>query len=79
MSKLKIDRVELTAFEIEIKNVEENKSGIGIIYKPGSKNKHLRFGIRIFDNEGNFGEYVPPRGRAKVIMSATEALLSHYR
>ena len=50
MSKLKIDRVELTAFEIEIKNVEENKSGIGIIYKPGSKNKHLRFGIKIFDN-----------------------------
>ena len=47
MSKLKIDRIELTTFEIEIKNVEENKSGIGIIYKPGSKNKHLRFGIRI--------------------------------
>ncbi len=77
MSKLKIDRVELTAFEIEIKNVEENKSGIGIIYKPGSKNKHLRFGIKIFDNEGNFGEYIPPRGRAKVIMSATQALSYH--
>ena len=74
MSKLKIDKVELTAFEIEIKNVEENKSGIGIVYKPGSKNKHLRFGIKIFDSEGNVGEYVPPRGRAKVIMSAAEAL-----
>ena len=76
MSKLKIDRIELTAFEIEIKNVEENKSGIGIIYKPGSKNKHLRFGIKIFDNEGNFGEYIPPRGRAKVIMSAKAFLIT---
>ncbi len=77
MSKLKIDRIEITSFEIEIENIEENESGIGISYKPGSKNYHLRFGIKIFDNEGNFGEYVPPRGRAKVIMSATEALSYH--
>ena len=68
MSKSKIIKIELTSFEIEINDIEENKSGIGINYKPGSKNKHIRFGIKVFDSDGNVGEYVPPRGRAKVIM-----------
>ena len=47
MPELKIVKIELTLFEILISNIRENKSGIGIIYSPGSKNKHFRFGIRI--------------------------------
>ncbi len=74
---IKIKKIELTLFEIELSNILEDKGGIGIKYSPGKKGKHIRFGIKIFDNLGNVGEYIPPRGRAKVIMSATEAL-SYY-
>ncbi len=77
MPELKIVKIELTLFEILISNIKENKSGIGIIYSPGSKNKHFRFGIRIFDSDGNIGEYVPPRGRAKIVIAASEALSHH--
>ena len=77
MLKSKIVKIELILFDIEIKDIEENKSGIGITYKPGCKKKHIRFGIKVFDSDGNVGEYVPPRGRAKVIMSASEALSYH--
>ena len=47
MSKSKINKIELTSFEIELIDIEENKSGIGIFYSPNSKKKHIRFGIRI--------------------------------
>ena len=77
MKNLKIQKIELTLFEIELSNILEDRGGIGIKYSPGQKGKHIRFGIKIFDNLGNVGEYIPPRGRAKVIMSATEAL-SYY-
>ncbi len=77
MSKLKIDKIELTSFEIELDHIIENKSGIGVSFSPGSKTKHLRFGIRIFDSDGSIGEYIPPRGRAKVVMAASEALSEH--
>ena len=77
MKNLKIKKIELTLFEIELSNIIEDRGGIGIKYLPGHKGKHIRFGIKIFDNLGNVGEYIPPRGRAKVIMSATEAL-SYY-
>ena len=77
MSKSKINKIELTSFEIELIDIEENKSGIGIFYSPNSKKKHIRFGIRIFDTDGHIGEYVPPRSRAKVIMAASEALSYH--
>jgi L-alanine-DL-glutamate epimerase-like enolase superfamily enzyme len=77
MNNLKIKKIELTLFEIELSNIIEDRGGIGIKYSPGQKGKHIRFGIKIFDNLGNVGEYIPPRGRAKVIMSATEAL-SYY-
>jgi len=77
MPKSKIVKIELISFDIEIKDIEENKSGIGITYKPGCQKKHIRFGIKVFDSDGNVGEYVPPRGRAKVIMSASEALSYH--
>ncbi len=77
MSKLKISKIELTLFEIELENIKENRSGIGVSFLPGYKGKHLRFAIRIYDNEGGVGEYVTPRGRAKVIMTACEALAYH--
>ena len=77
MSKLKIKKIELTLFEINLKDLKENNSGIGISFSPGSKNKHLRFGIRIYDTDGTIGEYIPPRGRAKVVMAASEALSEH--
>ena len=51
MSKSKINKIELTSFEIELIDIEENKSGIGIFYSPNSKKKHIRFGIRIFDTD----------------------------
>ena len=34
MSKSKINKIELTSFEIELNDIEENKSGIGIFYSP---------------------------------------------
>ena len=77
MKNLQINKIKCTLFEIELENVAEDKGGIGIRYSPNTINKHLRFAIQIYDNEGNVGEYVPPRGRAKVIMAASEAL-SYY-
>ena len=77
VSKSRITKIELTSFEIELTDIEENKSGIGIFYSPNTKTKHIRFGIRIFDTDGQVGEYIPPRSRAKVIMAAAEALSYH--
>ena len=42
MSNLKIVKIELTAFEIELNDIQENKSGIGIVYTPGITEKHVR-------------------------------------
>ncbi len=77
MSNAKIEKIELTLFEIILNDVEENKSGIGIVYVPGTKNNHVRLGIRIFDSDGHVGEYIAPRSRAKIIISASEALSYH--
>ena len=52
---IKIKKVELTLFEIELLNILEDRGGIGIKYSPGQKGKHIRFGIKIFDNLGNVG------------------------
>ena len=41
MSKSKINKIELTSFEIELTDIEENKSGIGIFYSPNSKKSIL--------------------------------------
>ena len=68
MKNLHINKIKFTLFEIELVNVVEDKGGIGIRYLPNTINKHLRFAIQIYDNQGNVGEYVPPRGRAKVIV-----------
>ena len=32
MSESKIDKIEITLFEITLENIKENKSGIGITY-----------------------------------------------
>ena len=79
MSKLKIDKIELISFTIELHDIAENDSGIGITYVPGVVGKHIRFGIRIYDSDGTIGEYIPPRGRAKVIMSAIVRLQKRFR
>ena len=77
MSASKIDKIEITLFEITLENIKENKSGIGIIYAPNTLSKHVRFGIKIFDSDGNIGEYIPPRSRAKIVLAASEALSYH--
>ena len=77
MSESKIDKIEITLFEITLENIKENKSGIGITYVPNTVSKHLRFGIKIFDSDGNIGEYIPPRSRAKIVLAASEGLSYH--
>ena len=69
-----ITRIELTAFEIRQPNLASDRSGIGLHYHPGPGLPQLRFVVRIFTDAGVTGEYIPPRGRAKVIMAACEAL-----
>ena len=77
METILIKKIELTLFQIKLKDIKQNKSGLGIQFSPGSYYHHLRFGIKVYDNFGNVGEYVPPRGRSKVIMYACEALAYH--
>ena len=49
-------------------------AGFGIAYSPGRADPQIRFGMRVYADNGVVGEYVPGRGRAKVIKSACEAL-----
>ena len=63
MQNLKINKIELTSFSIELKDLKENQSGIGVHFEPGYIGQHIRFGIKIYDSDGSIGEYVPPRGR----------------
>ncbi len=72
-----IKKIELILFEMELQDISSDRSGLVIKYSPGEKFQHLRFGIKVFDDDGNVGEYIPPRGRAKVIMSAVETLSWH--
>jgi len=69
-----IEKIELTLFEIELADLVTDAAGFGIAHAPGATGTHSRFAVRIFTDDGVVGEYVPPRGRAKVIMSAVEAL-----
>ncbi len=71
-----IDRIEFTAFEIEIPNMSADPAGFGVSYTPGHTGKHLRFGLRIYTDAGVVGEYVPGRSRVRPIMAASEALAS---
>ncbi len=69
-----IKRIELILFEITLENLTSDASGLGIAYAPGRVEPHIRFGLRIYTDTGVVGEYVPGRGRAKVIKAASEAL-----
>ena len=69
-----IERIEFTTFEVTIKDMTSDPAGFGIAYTPGTSTPQLRFGLRIHTDTGVVGEYVPGRSRAKVIMTASEAL-----
>ncbi len=69
-----IERIEFTVFEITVENMTTDPAGFGIAYAPGRADPQIRFGLRIHANNGAIGEYVPGRGRARVIKSACEAL-----
>ena len=69
-----ITRIELTAFEIAVPNVGTDRGGLHVRYAPGPGEPQVRFAVRILTDEGVSGEYIPPRGRAKVAMAACEAL-----
>jgi len=70
----KIERIEFTLFEITVENMTTDAAGFGIAYAPGRNDPQVRLGLRVFADTGVVGEYVPGRGRAKVIKSACEAL-----
>lgn len=69
-----IERIEFTMFEIEIENMTADASGLRTSYAPGRADPQLRFGLRIYADTGVVGEYVPGRGRARVVKSACETL-----
>lgn len=69
-----IERIELTLFEVEIPDMTADPSGFGIAYSPGKTGKQQRFAVKVFADTGVVGEYVPGRGRARVVMGAGEAL-----
>lgn len=71
-----IERIEFIAFEITIDNMTADAAGFSIKYAPGESGPQVRFGLRIHADNGVVGEYVPPRSRASVIMTACEALAS---
>ena len=69
-----IERIELTMFEITVEDMSADPSGFGISYTPGHSGPQIRFAMRIFSDTGVVGEYVPGRGRAKIISVACAAL-----
>ena len=69
-----ITKIELTSFNIVVPNVGTDRAGAGVRFAPGGGEPQLRFAVRVHTDAGVVGEYVPPRGRAKVIMRAVEFL-----
>lgn len=69
-----IERIEFMVFEIAVKNMTADASGLRIAYAPGRADPQIRFALRIYADTGVVGEYVPGRGRARVIKSACETL-----
>jgi L-alanine-DL-glutamate epimerase-like enolase superfamily enzyme len=69
-----ITKVELIAFNVTVPNTATDRAQMGISYKPGPGMPMRRFAVRVHTDTGIVGEYVPPRARAKVIMTACEAL-----
>ncbi|MEL0045934.1 MAG: mandelate racemase/muconate lactonizing protein, partial [Deltaproteobacteria bacterium] len=74
MKSPRIQAIEFTLFEVSIPNIAADPSGFGVWYEPGVGTPQKRFGVRIFTDEGVVGEYIPPRSRATVLMSAGVAL-----
>ena len=74
MKSPRVQAIEFTLFEVSIPNIAADPSGFGVWYEPGVGTPQKRFGVRIFTDEGVVGEYVPPRSRATVLMSAGVAL-----
>lgn len=70
----KIERIELTLFDVVIPDMTADPSGFGIAYTPGQSAPQLRLAVRVFGDSGVVGEYVPGRGRARVICAASAAL-----
>ena len=69
-----ITRIELTTFEIVVPNVGSDPGGFGVYYVPGDGVAQVRMAVSIHASDGTVGEYVPPRGRARLIAAACEAL-----
>ena len=74
MKSPRIQAIEFTLFEVSIPNIAADPSGFGVWYEPGVGTPQKRFGVRIFTDDGVVGEYIPPRSRATVLMSAGVAL-----
>ncbi len=70
----RITRIELVAFEIAVPDVGTDRAGLGVFYEPGPGHPQTRLAVRVHADTGVVGEYVPPRGRAKVTLAACEAL-----
>ena len=69
-----IRKIEFILFECRIKDIGSDPSGFRVWYEPGPGTPQKRLAVRVFTDEGPFGEYVPPRARATVIMAASSAL-----
>lgn len=69
-----ITKIQLTSFNIVVPNIGTDRAGAGVRFAPGDGEPQLRFAVRLHTDAGVVGEYVPPRGRAKVVMSAVEFL-----
>ena len=69
-----ITKIEVIAFTVQVENIAADPGGIGVFYQPGPGSPQVRFGLRIHSDAGVTGEYVPPRGRARVIMAHVVAL-----
>ena len=51
-----IERIELTAFEIELQDIVTDRAGFGLSYQPGTRGTHTRFGVRIISDTDVVGE-----------------------
>ena len=69
-----IHQVELNLFEIDVEHVGTDPAGLGVRFMPTGFETQLRLAVRVHTNQGIVGGYVPPRGRAKVVFAACEAL-----
>ncbi|MGC1439724.1 MAG: enolase C-terminal domain-like protein [Burkholderiaceae bacterium] len=69
-----IRRIELSTFTIQIPNIGTDPSGAGVRFAPGPGDPQLRMAVKIYADDGLVGEYIPPRGRAAVVVAACNFL-----